>query len=249
MKAYEIYNIIDRIAPFSNQCEFDNAGFLVGDKNSEINSVIVSLDCTNNVINCAKENNANLIVTHHPIIFDALKSVTEQSIVYNLIKNGISVISAHTNLDFSNGGINDILCKLLSLKNIKKFNEFHNGVFELRVGVTDAISADDYAKKLKEIFGLPIKYVDGMRPIKAVAVCSGSGGSFIYDAVKNGADALITADIKHNQFLEASQMKISLFECGHFNTEDIIIEPLAKKLRDETKLKVLTYHGKEIKYC
>lgn len=249
MKVFEVYDILNKIAPFSNQCDFDNAGFLVGDKNAEISSIVLSLDCTKKTIEFAKESGANLIITHHPIVFEPLKSITDDNIVYSLLKNDISVISAHTNLDFSDGGINDTLCDLLGFKNIKKFNEYLPNVFELRIGEVEEAAPEDYAKKLKSIFNIPIKYVSGNRNIKRVAVCSGSGGSFVNQAILNGADALVTSDIKHSQFLTADYLGLSLYDCGHFNTEDIIIEPLLKKLKAKVNLEIFAYHGDEIKYC
>lgn len=249
MKAFEIYKILDTIAPFKNQMDFDNAGFLIGNKNLNITGIVIVLDCTEEVVKFAKEKNANLIITHHPVIFDPLKSVTEESVVYSLLTNNIAVISAHTNLDFSDGGINDTLCELLNLKNIKKFNEYTPNVFELRIGEISEVSPEKFAKKLKNIFNLPVKYVSGKNNIKKVAVCSGSGGSLIDNAFTLGADALVTADIKHSTFICAQNLGFSLFDCGHFNTEDIIVEPLCEKLKQKVSLNIFSYHSKQIKYC
>lgn len=248
MTVKDIYNIIDKIAPFSNQCDFDNAGLLLGGENANVSGITVSLDCTKSAVDFAIKNNCNLIVTHHPVIFEPLKSITEQDIVFTAIKNGISVISAHTNLDFSSGGINDTLCELLGLQNVRKYGEIKPEIFELRVGEITPTEPLEYAKALKEFFLVPIKFVSGNKKIKHVAICSGSGGDLIDLAIDSGADALITADIKHHQFLDAEQKGISLYECGHFNTEDIIIEPLAEKLKEKTNLNVFCHHGAEIKY-
>ena len=249
MKVIDVYKIIDKIAPFENQCDFDNAGFLVGDRNAEVTGAVVTLDCTDGAVDYAIKNNANLIITHHPVIFDPLKNVMSGSVLARLIKNDISVISAHTNLDFSKGGINDTLCSLLHLKRIKRYGEYKFDVFELRIGETEPITAAEFAEKLKRIFNIPIKYNDGGNIIKKVAVCSGSGGSFLERAKKHHADALVTADIRHNQFMLADNLKISLFDCGHHNTENIIVNPLCEVLKNAVDFPLFPCDSEIIKYC
>ncbi len=241
----EIYDYINTLAPFSTQLDFDNAGFLIGDKNDTFLGGIVALDVTDSTIDYALSKGANLIVSHHPIIFEPLKSVTANDLVYKLIKNGISVISAHTNLDMAEGGVNDELCNLLQLQDVKGILP-EGEVFGARLGrLNTPISADDFAAFLKEKLGGNIKYV-GEGDIKTVAVCSGSGGSLLFDVISYKPDAFVTADIKHNVFLDASHLKLALYDCGHFNTEDIIVKPLCKKLNARFGY-FYEHHGKEIK--
>ena len=106
----EIYNYIDSIAPFNTQEEWDNSGLLVGNENAEVNKILFALDATTDVINQAVEYGADLIITHHPVIFKAISNVLSDSLVYKLISNNISIICAHTNYDKAVDGVNDILC-------------------------------------------------------------------------------------------------------------------------------------------
>ena len=231
MKVKELLSFLYGIAPEDLKEEYDNVGLLVGDENAEISGVLVALDCFSEVLSRAEELNANVIITHHPVIFNPLKSVTEQNLVYKLIKKGISVISMHTNLDKAEGGVNDALCSKLGLIDIKTIAAYDG--FPIRIGkLQSAKEPHSFAESIKQALGGSVKFVAGNRDIVSVAVCSGSGGDFIYDALNNGADALVTADIKHHLFIEAGEQDISLYDAGHFNTEDVIIKPLSKRIRD-----------------
>jgi len=153
------------------------------------------------------------------------------SIVYKLIENNIAVISMHTNLDMGDGGVNDCLCRELELE--KVFPVIANDGFILKGGEISPISADSFAEKIKAKLGGCVKYVDGSKPIKKVLVCSGGGGEFLNEAIKHEFDALVTADVKHHEFLLAADSGISLFDAGHFNTEDIVLEPLCTRLKEQ----------------
>lgn len=229
MKIKEMLNFLYTVAPKNLACEFDNIGLLVGDEDADIKGVLVSLDCFDEVIDRAEDLGANLIVTHHPVIFDGLKSVTADSLVYKLIRKKISVISMHTNLDQTEGGVNDALAEAIGLYDIEQVTASDG--FLIRKGYLDS-SEDpyDFARHLKTALGGGVKFTAGNRDITTVAVCSGSGGDFLYDAVNCGADAFVTADIKHHIFLEASRLGISLYDAGHFNTEDPIVSVLCRDI-------------------
>ena len=231
MKLIEVYEYINSFAPFATQADFDNAGFLVGDREAELTGGVVALDVTSGAIEYAKSIGANLIVSHHPVIFDPLREVTAHSLVYKLIESGISVISAHTNLDRADGGINDVLCELLELQNVK--GVLPDGeVFEARVGeLPTELTPDEFGNLLTACFPqTAIKYVAGDRNVNRVGVCSGAGGSLLIGMIAEGVDAFVTADVKHNVFLEAAESGLSLYDCGHYSTEDIIVSPLTEKL-------------------
>ncbi len=229
MKVKEMLKFLYTVAPESLACDFDNIGLLVGDENAEITGVLVSLDCFDEVIDRAEDLGANLIVTHHPVIFEGLKTVTADSIVYKLIQKNISVISMHTNLDQTDGGVSDALCDMLGLYDVEPITCYDG--FLIRKGYLDTPETPyDFARHIKEVLNGPVKFAVGNRDIKAVAVCSGSGADFLNDAVKNGADALVTADIKHHFFLEASRLGISLYDAGHFNTEDTVVSVLCRDI-------------------
>ncbi len=246
MTVKELLNFLCKRFPLNLALTFDNVGLLVGNENQEISGVLVALDCTKGAIEKAKENNCNLIVTHHPVIFNPIKQVLENDLVYTLIKNDISVISMHTNLDTADGGVNDVLAEVLELSSVEKI-VCEDG-FTIRQGeLPKVMSANDFAKHISKKLGTSIKYC-GENQIKTVAVCSGSGGEFLPLAINAGADAFVTAECKHHLFLLAQEKGVFLADAGHFNTENIIVEPLASLIK-ETNLKVITYHYSPIKEC
>ncbi len=231
MKVCDILSFLETVAPKNTACDFDNVGLLVGDSQATVNGILVSLDCFDEVIDRAEDLGANLIITHHPIIFSPLKSVTDESLVYKLIDKKISVISAHTNLDIAEGGVNDALCSAFGLYDVKPL--ITQDGYLLKMGELDD-SEDPYsfARLIKEKLNGAVKFVAGNRDILKVVVCSGSGGDYLYDAIQAGADAFVTADIKHHLFIEAGRLGISLFDAGHFNTEDVIVAPLCRDIAE-----------------
>ena len=233
MKVKDILNFLESKFPVSTACEFDNVGLLVGDGEREVKNAMVALDCDITAVNKAREAGAQLIITHHPVIFDGLKAVTAGSIVYELIKSGISVISMHTNLDIAEGGVTECLCEAIGLTDIKPFTA--NDGFVIREAVCPISDAEKMALHIKESLGGGVRYVAGKTPINRVLVCSGSGGDFLADAINCGFDALITADVKHNVFIDAINNGISLFDAGHYASENVIVEPLAELLSEEFK--------------
>ena len=125
MTVQDVYNKIDQAAPFSLAMEFDNPGLLVGDPSEEVNGALVALDVTDEVISEAVSRGANLIVTHHPVIYSPLKRVTSDLLVWKLVRENLSVISAHTNLDIARGGVNDILAEKLALSGVETLPPDH----------------------------------------------------------------------------------------------------------------------------
>lgn len=246
MKVKNILDYLDGLYPVSTACDFDNVGLLVGDGDCDVTGAVVALDCDVKAIDFAEQKGANLIITHHPVIFEPLKSVTENDIVFKLIKSEISVISMHTNLDVGNGGVNDTLCDTLCLKDVKPYIAADG--YKLKYGNTDFNSADNFAAFIKERLGGAVRYVDGGKPVKKVLVCSGSGGSYIKEAIENGFDALVTADVKHNYFIDAVNANISLFDGGHYNTENVIVKPLCNRLQKQfPSIRFTEYMQKAIK--
>ena len=247
-KMFDVFDYLDSRFPFCTQLGFDNAGFLVGDRGEELKKGVVALDITDAAIDFAKEAGANLIVSHHPVIFEPLRSVTENDIVYKLIKNGISAICAHTNLDMCDGGVNDCLCRAIGLENtVGALPE--GDVDSARLGeLTAPLSANDFAEMLKSKLHCAVKYTDSKKTIKKVGVCSGSGGSMLFDIAKLSADAFVTADVKHNIFLDAKHLGISIFDCGHFETENVVVAPLCEQLNDNFDNVFIPFLKSEIKH-
>lgn len=246
MKIKNILKFLSERFPLDTALEFDNVGLLVGGEEFDVSGIVVSLDCEANTVKFAVKNGCNLIVTHHPVIFDGLKNVLADSVIYELIKNGISVISMHTNLDFAVNGLNDILCENLGLQNIQKITAY-DGV-SIRKASVIPCTAQTLATKLKATLGDAVRYTECDKLIENVLVCSGSGGCYLRDVKPNNCQALITADVKHNVFIDSINEGVSIFDAGHFATEDIIVKPLCGIITKEfVSIKVLPYHSTKIK--
>lgn len=247
MTVRDVYNCINEFAPFNTQMDFDNVGILIGDPAASVTKVVVSLDVTKNAVDFAAENGANLIITHHPIIFEPLRNVLAGSLVYDLVRNNINVISAHTNLDMAKGGVNDCLCEAIGLTNITPAVPCGE-VYEARIGeLKEPLNCDKFAELLNEKLKTRVKYT-GNKQIKTVGVCSGSGGSLIYEMAACKVDAFVTADVKHNVFIDADTIGLALYDCGHYETENVVILPLKKRLEERFDFEILNFCCKVIKY-
>lgn len=232
-----IYDAIDRLAPFWLTMDFDNTGILVGDRNREVSCALLALDCTPAVVEQARQLGAQLIITHHPVIFHPLKRVNEDAVVYLLIRSDIAVISAHTNLDIAQGGVNDALASAIGLRDcrgLELLNE-QTGAWLGRIGtLPEPLSPEAFAAHVKSCLNAAsVKFAATPRAIHTVALCSGSGADCLDAAISAGADALLTSEVKQHEYLAATAAGISIFDAGHFDTEDIVIEPLRDYLAKE----------------
>lgn len=230
MKVNSILKYLTEKYPLDTACDFDNVGLLIGDKNAMVKKAVVCLDCDISTVNYAKSLGANLIITHHPVIFSGLKSVLAGGVVYEAVKRDISVISMHTNLDIAEGGVTENLCAAIGLKNVKPFVS-HSG-FLIREAESDITDAKSLAEHIKSSLGGSIRYADSGRKIEKVLVCSGSGGEFLTDVISGGYDALISADIKHNVFVDAVNSGVAVFDAGHYQSENVIVKPLCDELNN-----------------
>ena len=230
----EIYEALNLWAPFGIQMDFDNAGFLVGRKNREVKKILVSLDITAEVAREAVEWGAQLVVSHHPVIFHPVKSVTDEDntgrTLLELVEGRVAAICAHTNLDAAQGGVNDCLAQALELSHVEQLHQ--DGVLPDgapygigRVGLAhrEGLSAGEYAAYVKEqLKAASVRYVDSGRPVSKVAVGGGSCGSMLEDALAAGCDTFVTADVKYDTFLLAKALGINLMDAGHFATENVV---------------------------
>lgn len=229
----EIYKFIDKIAPFNTAMDFDNVGLLVESSEKEVKNVILSLDITPSTIRQAKDLGSQLIISHHPVIFKPLKRLDHNDIAFLLAKENISAICAHTNLDMAKGGVNDCLAERLELKNIRALDFYNNIPCALIGDLPEILSPFDFANFVKNVLNCNgLRILEGKNPIKNVGICSGAGGASLLSAIKVGADAFLTGEIKHHEILAANQYGISLIEAGHFHTENVVMKPLAKRLRN-----------------
>lgn len=211
-----IYDYINSIAPYDLQEDWDNSGHLIGDFRKEVKRVVLSLDATKQAVEFANDIGADLLFTHHPVIFSGVKQISSDSAVYKLANYGISYICAHTNFDKANGGINDNLAEILGIKNTSKMD---NGF--VVVGELDApMSIDDFAEFVSDRLNVAgIRYTDTEKMIKRVAVCGGAGDDFVFEAGEI-ADCYVTGDLKYHGFLDAQQAGICVISAGHFETEN-----------------------------
>ncbi len=223
MKIKDVLLYFNKVAPFSYADSYDNPGLIVGDPEKEIHKVIACLDITNNVVNEALERGADLIVSHHPVIFNPIKKINPLDPVYSLIKNEISAIAVHTNFDIAIGGVNDTLIKLLGFKSVGVLETTQsNGMgYGAVCDLVREFTPKELAAHCKQKLALKsVKYSDNdTKIIKRAGVCSGSGGSNLKDAYNLKCDALITGDIKHKVWIEAENLGMVLIDAGHYGTE------------------------------
>ena len=234
VKVKDISDFIDSIAPYNTKCEWDNCGILIGDKNKEVKKIGFALDLTSEVLSDAIENNVDLIVTHHPIIFRPMKSFLKGNLAYDLAVSGISAISAHTCFDCAKGGVNDVLCDLLGIKNTIGVPDDECPVPMARIGEIEPVKSEDFAKKVAETLDTVCRVADSGKVIRKVAVCGGSGpDDFIFTSAEMGADAVITGEIKHHIFLAANEIGLTAIQAGHFETENPAVSALKKYINNE----------------
>lgn len=222
-----IYDYINSIAPFDTQEEWDNAGFLIGEFRKEVKKAVLCLDVTKAVAEYAKDVEADLIISHHPVIFNGIKNVKKGSAVYTCIENDIAVISAHTNFDLAECGINYNLAMRLGLNDIKQID----GSF-LAVGNLDyEMSIDDFAQFVSDTLDVSgLRYTDTEKPVKAIAVGGGACEEYIELAVQN-ADCFVTGDMKYHAMLECAENSYAVISAGHYETEHDSFIMLMDKLK------------------
>jgi len=237
-----IIRYFENAVPNAMKMDFDNVGFLVGDSNTRLSKVLVSLDVTDDVIDEAIDSGAQLILAHHPMFFQ-LKSVTnhtpEGKKIVKLLRHGIAAICLHTNLDSVDNGVNDALLDALGLTRIailepvqclpdgREYGCGRVGVLEKETDMNTFLAAVKLA-----LSGNGLRYHDAGVPIKKVAICGGSGGSMIGDALRHGCDTLVTADIKYDQFLTAKECGLNLIDADHFCTENVVVPVLVNMLTE-----------------
>lgn len=222
-----IFEYLCDFAPLEKQMSFDNAGFLLGRPNSEAKKVLLSLDVTPDVVDEAVEGGYELIISHHPVIFNAIKSVTDEKLM-KLVERKIAVISMHTNLDIIEGGVNDILLSLLGAERDGYLDDACCG----RIGHLKApVSMESFLKLCREkLHTNGLRYYDAGRTVEHIAVLGGAGGDEVETAAEKGCDTYLTSDLHYHQFLFAQEHGINLIDGDHFGTEDPVIDMLCQKL-------------------
>lgn len=247
----ELMRIMEKYAPVSLKEEYDNVGLMVGDTNMEISSILVTLDCTMEVIEEAIEKQCNFILSHHPLLFIKPKSITTETIkgkkIIKLIKENISLYSAHTNLDSVQGGLNDFAMELLGFKNYSIIDENpikeNSGIGRI-VELEEAMNLEEVCKKVKSAYNIEnLKYSGNLsKKVKKIALVNGSGSDFFERATKLGADCIITGDTTYHDVHKLYEEGIAIIDGGHFNTEWPAMEIVAKIL--QKNLSKLGYENK-----
>jgi len=229
----EVFAYLCEIAPLELQMEFDNSGFLLGRENAQVSRVLLALDITDAVIEEAIEKKAELLVSHHPLIWDAPKAITDAhpypARILKLAENKIAVISMHTNLDTAAGGVNDVL-----------ISQFCSKAEEELIGGCGRIGKLEKPMPMSEFLSLckeklnvkGLRYYDSGKPVSCLGVLGGGGSDFMNEAFEKGCDTYLTADIKYHQFLDAAELGLNLIDGDHFYTENPVMPVVCEKLRD-----------------
>ena len=242
MKLNALLEFFEGIAPLHLQEAYDNAGLITGDRDMEITGVITCLDSTEEVIQEAIDQNCNVVVAHHPIIFSGLKNLTSanyiQKTIQLAIKNDIAIVAMHTNLDnvFQNG-VNERIAKTIGLENLKILKPKDPADPSIGSGMIGDLPSPmdslEFLRLLKANMAVNcIKYTKiHTNTIAKVAVAGGSGGFLLNDAIQQGADIFITADYKYHEFFDANS-KIIIADIGHYESEQFTIELLSELIND-----------------
>ncbi|MBR1456309.1 MAG: Nif3-like dinuclear metal center hexameric protein [Oscillospiraceae bacterium] len=230
-KVYEIFEYLCELAPLELQLDFDNAGFLVGHRNALVSDALVALDITDDVIEEALALGAELIVSHHPVIWDPIKALTDcepNSRALRLAENHLAAICMHTNLDIAQGGVNDVLMARLGGCVEDKFESSGCG----RIGrLAEPLAFAQFLHNCKEaLHANGLRYYDAGRPVSRLAVMGGAGADMIEDAWRAGCDTYVTSDIKYHQFQKAVDFHINLIDADHFCTENPVMDTVTQRL-------------------
>lgn len=235
MTVRDIYEYLNSVAQFKTQEDWDNSGIMAGDFDDEVKKILFALDFTPEVVKEAEELGCTLIVNHHSALFHPAKSlVSGTNGLYEAVRAGISVIASHTCLDKADGGVNDVLCSALELKNIIKLYPESDNAPIMRGGTAERQSIKGFAEFVSKKLKGAVRFT-GDKDVEKVALCSGSGCSFLKFAAESGYDTFVTGDASHHDFLDAQMMNINLIAAGHFETENIMMSVLAKKTGDKFK--------------
>lgn len=225
----DIYDAVDALAPFETAEPWDNVGLLIGGMDRPVDTVLTALDATPQVVREARERGAQLLLTHHPLLFAPVRRLDEAepgaALVCDIIRAGLSMIAAHTNLDVAVGGVNDALAESLGLAVAET-----DGI--LRLGSLGApVRLDALAQRIESALAAPVtRYGQPACVVSRFALCSGAGGAEVARAAAQGAQVLITGELKHDQALDAMARGLCVLAAGHRATEICAADLLARHL-------------------
>ena len=245
MKVKDIAKEIEEFAPCFLKESYDNVGLMVGDHNKKVNKVLLALDCTKEVIEEAKVNNVDLIITHHPLLFKKPSKIVlndlQGSKIIELIKSDISLYSCHTNLDSTEGGINDKIVEILGyykgiiMENIN-IKGYENAGIGRIVSLNKQVQTTEIIDNVKKKLGIKhVRVAIGNETASKIAIINGSGQDFFSKALALKADCIITGDTTYHFVSDYKEMGISIIDAGRFNTEWIVFLEVMKKIQDKFK--------------
>ena len=233
MKIKEVLSALERFAPLPLQESWDNAGLQVGLTETEVSGALLCLDVNEKIVDEAIQKGCNLVVSHHPLLFRGLKTISDltdvQRTVMKAIQKGICVISMHTNLDNAKGGVNYKMAEKLGLRDVQFLAPKTVDGVESGSGVVgelpEAQAADDFVLAVKKAFGVECAMCNELlrRPVRKVALCGGAGDFLLDEALKAGADAFITGEMHYHQYFGYEQ-QIQICVIGHYQSEQYTAE-------------------------
>ncbi|MBQ0073295.1 MAG: Nif3-like dinuclear metal center hexameric protein [Prevotella sp.] len=242
MKIKDVISALECFAPLPLQEEYDNAGLQVGLTEAEVSGVLLCLDVTEAIVNEAKDNGCNMIVSHHPLLFRRLRQISDgdqvQRCVMLAIQNGITIVSMHTNLDSARGGVNYMIARQLGLQDIQLLDAREVNGVEGGAGVIGTLphplTAEQYIYKVKETFHAGCVMTNELleRPIRTIAICGGAGSFLLSNALRHGADALLTGEMHYHEYFGHEQ-EIQISVIGHYESEQYTSQLLVEIINDK----------------
>ena len=235
IKVNNVIKEMETLAPICLKEDFDNVGLMVGDRNKEVKKVLLALDCTLKVIEEAKDENVDLIITHHPLIFRKPSSITTDTLqgkkIIELIKNDISLYASHTNLDSVENGLNHTIVSILGFNDsiiLEKNNRDDSA------GLGRLVSLEELVSKIKGALNISnLRVVKGKDKVSKIAIINGSGQDFIAKAVSKGADCIITGDTTYHFASDYKEMGINILDVGHFASEQVTFFNVMERLKEK----------------
>lgn len=235
-----VQNVLDALfafAPESYKESWDNIGFLLGHRDAQVTKILVALDATEAVAEEAARRGCELVVTHHPLIFRPVSSVTDETTVGKIalafLERRLALISMHTNLDCAPGGVNDRLAEEIGLHNVYVLADGETAGL-IRIGEVEAQTLPEFGAHVKAALHAPgLRVVDSGKPVRKVAVGGGACSGFIEQVAAESCDTFVTADLKYHEFGTAQALGINLIDAGHFHTEDPVCAVLVEHLRGQ----------------
>lgn len=238
MKCKDMIAILEELAPKRCACDWDNPGLLAGRTEKEVKKILLTVDVDDRTVETALQEGADMIISHHPLIFKAMKHVTDEDFIgrriVKMIQSDISYFAMHTNFDAAPGCMADVVAERLGIvfgAPLEEFGEENGAAYGIgKIGVLKTpMNGRAFAKMIKEEFGLPYVTVYGSElweeePVKVAAACPGSGSSTIRDALAKGAQVLVTGDIGHHDGIDAAAQGLMIIDAGHYGLEHVFME-------------------------